>query len=375
MLRRRRDRPDTPPTPSRADGPTAALAGAGMISMIHAIAAEAAGVPIVAVASRTAERAAERAGQIGCPSVEYEDLPAGADIVVVATPPALHARNTIAALRAGAHVLVEKPLATTLAEADEIVEVASASDGQVVYAENQRFAPVVQEALRLIDGLGPLEYLDLRALSPRPTWGDFLEPSWGGGCLFDLGAHPIALALLAAGEDTPVAVRAQLSPAPDLIADDRAVDDHAIVDLEFSSGLRAHLEVSWRDTSTTWDLQASSATGVVRCDLLPTIGLEHDGEPIRVPSAPEKVDDCVHDLGYIAQFEEIRRAAAAPGSLSAHMIGPAMDAEFGRRVLEIICAAYSSAAREGHPASLPFTGPRTRTPAELWMDHEPPARR
>lgn len=332
-----------------------------MISMIHAIAAEAAGVPIIAVASRTRERTTERAGQIGCPSVDFEDLPAGADIVVVATPPALHARHTIAALDAGAHVLVEKPLATTLAEADAIVAAASGSAGQVIYAENQRFAPVVQEALRLIGGLGPLEYLDLRALSPRPTWGDYLDPSWGGGCLFDLGAHPIALALLAADDDTPVSVSARLDRSPDL-----EVDDHAIVDLEFASGLRAHIEVSWRDTSTTWDLQASSATGVVRCDLLPTIGLEHDGEPVLVPTAPENVDDFVHDLGYIAQFEEIRRIRAG-GDPSTPVT---IDAEFGRSVLEVICAAYRSAARSGQAEQLPFTGPRDRTPAQLWSGEE-----
>ena len=127
-----------------------ALAGAGMISMIHAIAAEAAGVPIVAVASRSKERAAERAGQIGCPSVDYSELPAGAAVVLVATPPALHVAQAINALRAGASVLVEKPLATTLAAADRLVAIADDSSGELVYAENQAFAPVVNEALRLI---------------------------------------------------------------------------------------------------------------------------------------------------------------------------------------------------------------------------------
>ncbi len=327
--------------------------------MIHAIAAEAVGVPIIAVASRTAESATERAQQIGCRTVGYDDLPAGADIVVIATPPSTHAEQTIAALQAGATVLVEKPLATTLAEADAIVEAAGIASGQVIYAENQAYAPVIGEAMRRIADLGPLEYLDIRALSPRPSWGGFLEPAWGGGCLFDLGAHPIALALLAAGEDPTRSVRATLERSADI-----EVDDHAIVDLDFASGLRAHLEVSWRDASTTWDLQASNATGVVRCELLPTIGLEQDGEPIGVVSAPGKVDEFVHDLGYLAQFEDLRRLALDPGASSNNVLGPPMDAVFGRRVLEVICAAYAS-ARSGIE-SLPFAGPRDRTPHQLW---------
>ncbi len=355
MLRRRRDHP-TPPEPQTESGrPSAALAGAGMISMIHAIAAEATGVPIVAVASRTQERAAERAQQIGCSSVRYDELPARADVVVVATPPSAHAAQTIAALAAGATVLVEKPLARTLAEADAIVAAAANASGGVVYGENQAFAPVIQEALRLIAQLGPIEYLDIRALSPRPTWGDFLDPAWGGGCLFDLGAHPIALALLAAGDDRPLKVSAQLQRSADI-----EVDDYAVVDLEFRSGLRAQLEVSWRDTSTTWDLQASSATGVVRAELLPTIGLEHNGEAIGVATAPENVDDFVHDLGYVAQFEEVRRIWAGDSAPPA----PPMDTEFGRRVLEIICAAYS--ASRGISINLPFDGPRDLSPHQLW---------
>lgn len=327
--------------------------------MIHAIAAEAVGVPIVAVASRTHRRAAERAEQIGCSVVDLEELPAGADIVIVATPPSVHAEQTIAALHAGAHVLVEKPLTSTLAEADAIVAAASTSSGRVVYAENQAFAPVVQQAMGLIAQLGPLEYLDIRALSPRPSWGDFLDPGWGGGCLFDLGAHPIALALLAAGEDQVRSVRAQLHRSADI-----EVDDHAIVEVLFASGLRAHLEVSWREAGTIWDLQASSASGVVRCELLPTIGLEHDGEPVGVASAPEKVDDFVADLGYVAQFDHLRRLAIDPQTARRTSDGPPMDAAFGRRVLEVICAAYSAATTGEEP--LPFSGPRDLTPHQLW---------
>jgi predicted dehydrogenase len=328
-----------------------------MISMIHAIAAQASGLPMIAVASRTADRATERAEQIGCRTTTFAELPAGADIVIVATPPSRHAEHAISALTAGATVLVEKPLATTLAEADAIIDAARRSEGHLMYAENLAFAPVVKRAMSLIASLGPLEYLDLRALSPRPTWGDFLTRGWGGGCLFDLGAHPIALALLAAGDDTPTQVSAQLQCSPDL-----EVDDHAVVEMEFRSGLQAHIEVSWREATTTWDLQASSSTGVVRAELLPTVGLEHNGEQVGVTTAPEKVDEFVHDLGYIEQLQEVHRIVDGGSTDMAQQ----MNAEFGRRVLDIICAAYTSASRSGAAEPLPFTGPRTLSPAQLW---------
>ena len=70
----------------------------------------------------------------------YEELPAGADAVVVATPPSRHAVDVVRALEAGAVALVEKPLATTLAEADAIVEAVARTGRPVVYAENLAFS-------------------------------------------------------------------------------------------------------------------------------------------------------------------------------------------------------------------------------------------
>lgn len=352
MLRSRRSAPSPQPPSTPTSAPTTlAFAGAGTISVIHGLAAAAAGLPVLAVASRSAERSQERATQLQAEACAYRELPAGADAVVVATPPATHVAQALAAIEAGAAVLVEKPLATTLADADMLVA-AEAGGARVVYAENLAFAPVVDAALSLAATMGRLGYLEVRALSPRPTWGDFLEPRWGGGALFDLGAHPVALALLLAGDDDPVEVRALLTASDGLV-----VDDHAEVVVRFASGLQARIEVSWRHHDVVWDLQASSETGVVRAELLPTVGLEHDGEPVAVVAAPVGVEPMVHDLGYVAQMQAL--AAATRGRPSA------IDASFGRRVLDVLCAAYASAA-SGGPEALPFAGRRDRTPLELW---------
>ena len=97
--------------------------------------------------------------------------------------------------------------------------------------------------------------------------------------LFDLGVHPLAVALLLAAPARPVAVRAELDGA-----DDHPVDEHAELDLRFDTGLVARVVASWRGGDTpVWDAQASSPTGVVRIELLPEVRLERDGGPVASP--------------------------------------------------------------------------------------------
>ena len=327
-----------------------AFAGAGRISIVHALAAQAIGAKVKAVASRSAGRAAKRAKELGARPVTYDELPAGADVVVVATPPARHAADALHALDAGAAVLLEKPMCTTLADADQLV---AAAGDRLVYAENLAFAPVIERALDLVGGLGPVEHLEVRARQGRPDWGDFLTAGWGGGALFDLGVHPLAVALLAASPAEVVEVKATLEGA-----DDIDVDEHAQVELRFDTGLAARVEASWRAATPIWDLQVASPTGVVRADLIPAVTLEHNGEPVTLPAPREGIVPELETFGYIRQLETAIRVAQGTTS--------AMNATFGRHVLEVVCAAYASAGQGGAAVALPFVGPRDRTPLQLW---------
>ena len=328
-----------------------AFAGAGTISVVHAMAAAAVEAEIVAVASRTSERATERAGQVGAAVVAFEDLPAGADAVVVCTPPDRHTADTLQALRAGAVVLVEKPLATTLAEADAIVD----AGGQVVYAENLAFSPLFVHTHQLVSGIGALNFIEIRQLSPRPSWGEFLDPARGGGVLFDLGSHAVALALLLAGADAPVAVEAKLSHSADI-----EVDDAAEVFITFASGMRARIETNWTNPHAVWDIQVSSDSGVVRTELMPQPGIEHNGEPVALPALTSAADPHLEHYGYIDQMLTLRDVVGGAPS--------PIDARFGRRVLDVLSAAYTAASKPGSTVSLPFAGPRNRTPHQLWSD-------
>ena len=343
---------------------TVSFAGSGRITVAHGLAIQAVGgVQVVAVASRDPAHAAERAEQVGATACAYDELPAGADVVIVATPPVRHAADVLQALERGASVIVEKPLCTTLADADALVAAAGRSGERVGYAENLAFAPIIERAVELSGGLGPLRHLEVRALSNRPTWGDFLHARWGGGVLFDLGVHPLAIALLvaradaAAGSAGPrvVSVRAHLEAS-----DDIEVDDHAEVQLTFDSGLVAQVVSSWREDSPQWDLQAASDAGVVRAELLPALLLEHDGEAVTLPPVPAAIEiPQIEQFGYRGQIESFL------GDFAAGRI-PAMSVAFGREVLDVVCAAYASAGAGGEPVAVPFAGPRDRTPLELW---------
>ena len=166
-----------------------------------------------------------------------------------------------------------------------------------------------------------------------------------------MGRTHIALALDAAGE--PVgSVRATLSSDRD-----DGADDEAELEIAFESGLRATLQISWRSPITAWDLQASSDTGVLRLELLPEVSLEHNGEPVHVPTRHQVPDARIEQFGYVDQLLDL----VAPDPVG-------QTAAAARHVLEIICAAYESAGSGGSEVSLPFIGDREATPMQLWQD-------
>ncbi len=276
--------------------------------------------------------------------------------MVVATTPDHHSDGLAAGLSRGAAVLVEKPLCATLAQADAMIEAVDASSCVVGLAENLLFAPAVDTGLAHRAGLGALTRLSLRCEQPEPSWGHFAEPLTVGGVLFDLGAHPLALALAFASPATPVGVRATL----DSRRDDGA-DDLAEVEIRFDTGLVAEVVVSWRaEGDPAWTLEAAAADGVVRAELLPRVLLELDGaDATPAPSIEGLPDPMLESLGYAGQLRGIVDAAAGRG-------GRVCPLGFGRAVLELTCAAYASAGSGGAEVALPWGGDRSLTPLQLW---------
>ena len=332
-----------------------ALAGAGWIAAVHGHAVDhVPGLRISKVASRDPTKAAAFAERLAAEPCGYDDLPAGAAGVVVCTPPAQHLQHAQLAIEGRAGALIEKPLCTTLAQADALVAAAEGG-ATIAYAENLVHAPIVRLALTHVRQLHGVDLVEVRALQSRPTWGDFLTEGWGGGVLFDLGVHPLAVALLLAAPAVPVEVHATLDGA-----DDHPVDEHATVQIHFDTGLLARVTASWRGgDAPTWDAQVSAPDGVVRFELLPALLLERNGAEVPLPGTPEGAPRQLEELGYLPQMESFALDLADGRT-------PELGAAFGRRILDLVCAAYSSAGQGGAWVGLPFAGPRDRTPLQLW---------
>lgn len=135
------------------------------------------------------------------------------DVVSVTTPNAYHKEQTIAALKAGAHVLCEKPVATCRADAVAMFEAAEAAGRILMIGQTARFTPRSAAAKEIIDAgrLGEMYYAETWFLRRRgiPTWGQFhMKKHSGGGPVYDLGVHALDLLFWLMGSPRVVAVSA-----------------------------------------------------------------------------------------------------------------------------------------------------------------------
>ena len=122
------------------------------------------------------------------------------DVVHICTPNKSHAEIAIAALESGKHVMCEKPMAKTAADARKMLEAAKRTGKKLTIAYQNRFRPDSQYLKKLCaDGeLGEIYFAKAHAIRRRavPTWGVFLnEEEQGGGPLIDIGTHALDLTL------------------------------------------------------------------------------------------------------------------------------------------------------------------------------------
>lgn len=125
------------------------------------------------------------------------------DVVYVATHNGLHRDVVVEALRAGKHVLCEKPLGRSAAECEEMVAAADAAGRHLVEAFMYRHHPQIAEARRQVDAgaIGALTAVEV-SFSFRLTGEDDvrLRPEWGGGALLDVGCYGVDFARLFLGD-------------------------------------------------------------------------------------------------------------------------------------------------------------------------------
>ncbi len=185
---------------------------------------------LMAVGSRSQESADKFAAAYQIPSAydSYEGLFADDDVdaIYVATPHPMHLPNSADALRAGKAVLCEKPITTSAAELQELINVATAANGYLAEAMWTWFLPAIQQAKSWLDSgrIGKLRHVRAELGYPvkyRPESRMF-DPKLAGGCLLDMGVYPIAVARYFTGQ-TPNKIQVLSRRAQNGVEDDLAM--------------------------------------------------------------------------------------------------------------------------------------------------------
>lgn len=233
--------------------PRIGFLGTGWIGRHRMAAMVASGaVEAVAISDPSAEMLAEALtvapGAQACGSLA-EMLALNLDGVVIASPSALHAAQSIAALEAGAAVFCQKPLGRDAAENEAVVAAARRADRLLGVDLSYRHTAGMRAIAPLVQGgvLGRLFAIDLtfhNAYGPDKPWF-YDRAQSGGGCVMDLGIHLADLALWLIPGASVVGVDAALYAGGAPVAPE-AVEDYAVANIRLDHGVTVRLACSWR---------------------------------------------------------------------------------------------------------------------------------
>lgn len=222
---------------------------------------------IVAVTDKEASRLKEAEGTLGCRAyAEFEELlrDEEVELVIVATPSHLHAACSIAALRAGKAVVCEKPMATSLAEADEMIRVSRETGCLLTVFQNRRYSKDYLKVREVIASgkLGRIVQIRMTSNSFGRRWDWQTLREFGGGTLNNNGIHLLDRALQLISEKEPK-IFCHLDRALTL----GDADDHVklilkatgepLIDIELTSAC-AYPTESWLVMGTLGTLSGSS---------------------------------------------------------------------------------------------------------------------
>lgn len=353
------------------------IIGSAFSSNIHAEALEE--VPeakVMAVCSPNRAHAEEFARKWKIPSTETDYRKVldrkDVDLVVVGIPNDKHREVVVAAAKAGKHVILEKPIAHTLDDADAMVAAAKKYKVKLMYAETICFSPKYVRAKKLVDegAIGKLYMVKQgeKHSGPHSDWFYDVRRS-GGGAIMDMGCHGIEWARWMYGKPKPKSVVAHCQRV--LHTQRTKGEDNSVVILEFEGGGIAVIEDSWAKQGGMDDrVELYGTGGVVYCDLLHGSSMEtysSKGYGYAVEKAGETkgwtftVFEEAHLYGFPHEMRHFIRCVLDDQA-------PIETGEDGRATLEIIYAAYESAGK-GKKITWPYKPRKTdEVPVNLWLN-------
>jgi myo-inositol 2-dehydrogenase / D-chiro-inositol 1-dehydrogenase len=353
-----------------------AILGAGFIADIHAESYQrfVPDAEVVAVYGRTPGRVQAFATRHEVPRW-YTDLDAlieevECEVVDVCLPNVLHHRATLAAARAGRHVIIEKPLCLTLEEADEMIDACRAAGTKLMYAEELCFAPKYERVRHLANegALGELYMLKQleKHSGPHSDWFYDVDQA-GGGVLMDMGCHAVAwFRWMLGGSPAITSVWATMRT----IAHGGRTrgEDNAVMVIEFENGVIGLAEDSWAkpggmdDRIEVYGTGGYSEADLFRGNAALTYSEQGYGYALEKAGTTRGWTFTVAEEAFNQGYpQELRHFIACVREGRE----PLVTGEDGRAVLEVLYAAYAS-ARTGSKVALPFR-PRVRKPVDLWL--------
>ena len=274
--------------------------GGGSIGCRHAKNLRTLGVSDVTIVEPDENRSKVVAADLGVEvsSDIQKSLASRPDAVFVCTPPILHAEHALMAVQAGAHVFVEKPVATDICAIDRLIDAAKAAKRTVQVGYNLRFIPGLQAIKKMVvsRSLGKLEWGRFEFGQYLPDWRPWQDyqksytanAKLGGGIVLD-GSHEIDLALWIFGKASSVIGTA--AHVSNLIMD---VEDSASLTLAFDSGAYADVHVDCVQRRYSRELKLCFEKGVVKWswpDNMVHVFEVEKGESVIAPPAGYSAND------------------------------------------------------------------------------------
>jgi predicted dehydrogenase/threonine dehydrogenase-like Zn-dependent dehydrogenase len=305
---------ETTAKPAKANAVNVGVLGAGLFANGTLLPAmqKTEGVRLVAISSAggvSARAAADRFGFAWCATSNEEILQDDSiNTVAIVTRPDLHARQVVAALRAGKHVFVEKPLCLTAEELSEIAGAYSAASRMLMVGYNRRFAPFVVELRQSLRDIAEPLMLTCRVNAgfiPPQHWVH--DPAQGGGRLRGEGCHFIDLLIHLAADRVE---RVRTVALPD---SGRYRGDNFQVTLEFANG-SVGVVTYIANGARSFGKESIEAFGgglAARLDDYRSLQIQHGSRSTR------RTAHLRQDKGHRAEWEAIARhlTAAAPAPI------------------------------------------------------------
>ena len=252
--------------------PRVGVLGVGHFGRFHAVKLAARGC-LAALHDASPERAAQVAAELGCPALAAEAVIAASDAVLVTAPTAYHHALGLAVLRAGRHLFVEKPMAATLEQAEELAAEAAARGLVLQVGHIERYSAALRAVKAAAAGRTPLALEATRVAPFRPRSLDV-------SVVMDLMVHDLDLVLDLAG-----APLTEVKAAGNRVMSDRL--DFAQAQLGFANGARATITASRVSVALERRLRLLGAQGEMRVDFLArSLEMLRPGGAEAVPTMP-----------------------------------------------------------------------------------------